>query len=499
MIITLKKFPYKYMEYENRMMAKEIQTVIPNVKSISDSKDIVTVVTNSDVDDDCLVMLALFHSYRAGDDEWKLTLQGKFEGEEVGGKARQHTRYSSHGLHEYKGKYNPQIVRIMLNILGLNGKKVLDPFDGSGTSILECAHVGTNCIGMDINPMACYIANTKVASLSIDTLKAKRIAADLLNKIDRNDTFLEEEGDRLTYLKHWVPEENLRCLESIRDIIQKKRCEESIKDLFLIAASDLIRDYSNQEPSDLRIRKRTSPFPEKEFPEAYGDYLIRIIDKIEYMQQQVGKIESKNHAICCDSKDAVNPLGRARFDGAITSPPYVTALPYIDTQRISLVWLGLCEASEIMELESTLIGSREFRKQGKNEWNDIMDFNKGTLPENIHNLTMKMKNCISEKDGFRKRAMPALTYRYFSDMKSMFINVKKMLKVNAPYALIVGQNRTTLGGTEFRIDTPRLLADIAVDCGWILEDIIELETYKRYGINSKNAINNESMIVLRNR
>jgi len=125
MIITLKKFPYKYMEYEKRMMAKEIQAVIPSVMSISDSKDIVTVVTNSNVDDDCLVMLSLFHSYRVGDDEWKLTLQGKFEGEEVGGKARQHTRYSSHGLHEYKGKYNPQIVRIMLNILGLNGKKVL--------------------------------------------------------------------------------------------------------------------------------------------------------------------------------------------------------------------------------------------------------------------------------------------------------------------------------------------------------------------------------------
>lgn len=499
MKITLRKFPYKYMEYEKRMMSREIQAIVQDASIISETKDTVMFETDAEVSKECVELLVLFQSYRINDSDWSLTLQGKFEGEEVGGKARQHTRYSSHGLHEYKGKYNPQIVRIMLNTLDLNGKKVLDPFDGSGTSVLECAHVGTKCIGTDINPMACYIANTKVSAISIDVSKAKKIAKDLISQITKNDIVKSGSDDRIKYLMHWIPENNLRYLENLRFIIQRKRCEKEIKDLFLVAASDLIRDYSNQEPSDLRIRKRTSPFPEKGFVAAYKDYVLRILERIEYMQSQIGIVHSDNYAICCDIKDAKNPLGKGKFDGAITSPPYVTALPYIDTQRISLVWLGLCEANEIMALEGTLIGSREFRDQGKSEWKDIMESNKSQLPDDIYALITDLNNSLSDKDGFRKKAMPALTYRYFSDMKNMFINVKKMLKVDAPYALIVGHNKTTLGGREFRIDTPKLLATVAVECGWTLEEIVALETYKRYGINSKNAINNESMIILRNR
>ena len=49
------------------------------------------------------------------------------------------------------------------------------------------------------------------------------------------------------------------------------------------------------------------------------------------------------------------------YDAAITSPPYAMALPYIDTQRLSLVWLGLVEPGGIAGLEAELIGSRELR------------------------------------------------------------------------------------------------------------------------------------------
>jgi site-specific DNA-methyltransferase (cytosine-N4-specific) len=83
-------------------------------------------------------------------------------------------------------------------------------------------------------------------------------------------------------------------------------------------------------------------------------------------------------------------------------------------------------------------------------------------------------------------------------MRDMFSNVAKLLKPSAPYALIVGHNRTSLGGKEFFIDTPNLLAELALSVGWSVDEIIPLDTYKRYGINSKNAINKESLILLRN-
>ena len=83
-------------------------------------------------------------------------------------------------------------------------------------------------------------------------------------------------------------------------------------------------------------------------------------------------------------------------------------------------------------------------------------------------------------------------------MKEMFVNVKKMMKEDALYGLVVGHNKTTLGGTEYNIDTPKLLAILAQSCGWSIEELFPLQTYKRYGLNSKNAINRETLIILRN-
>jgi len=83
---------------------------------------------------------------------------------------RQSTRYSVHGLHEYKGKFNPQIVRATANLLrlGLDRKaQILDPFCGSGTSLVEAAHMGWDALGTDINPLAILISNAKIQALKI--------------------------------------------------------------------------------------------------------------------------------------------------------------------------------------------------------------------------------------------------------------------------------------------------------------------------------------------
>ena len=153
---------------------------------------------------------------------------------------------------------------------------------------------------------------------------------------------------------------------------------------------------------------------------------------------------------------------------------------------------------EIKELEASLIGSREMLNKEKASWIASMSINEAELPENLYSLVCEMQASLTDSDGFRKQAVPVLLYRYLTEMKSMFLNVSSMLKNGAPYALIIGHNKTTLGGKKFLLNTPELLAELAESCGWIIEAIIPLETYKRYGINSKNAIGEESMVVLRN-
>lgn len=496
MQIELIKFSYPYMEYEKELQKRELVALLPAATVLSDSKN-ATVIQADNVNLDYIKELTYYQAFKI-DNSIYYTRQGLLEQDETLRVTKQHTRYSTHGLHEYKGKFNPQIVRAISNIFGIKkGHMVLDPFDGSGTTILECAHAGIDAFGTDINPMACFIANAKVSALRIDP----KATASLLNKLKTKlsapcSLTIGDNDERLKYLDSWIPKETLCILETLLKEIETE--DSDVRMFLLVVASDLIRDYSYQEPSDLRIRRRKTPFPKTSFLEAYFQNADKYLKRIEQVQALDGcASKSSNIAINCDIKKD-NPYKNVKFDAAITSPPYVTALPYIDTQRISLVWLGLCDASEIATLEASLIGSREILKCEKNKWENIIDENKCALPNEIYELVCSMNSSLNEKDGFRRQAVPALTYKYFAEMKAMFANVKSMLKENGLYGLVVGHNKTTLGGKEYCIDTPYLLAVLAKECGWEVEELFPLQTYKRYGLNSKNAINKETLVVLRN-
>lgn len=494
MQVLLKPFPYRYMEYEKKLMIRELETFFPSaVACFQNGMWVLENLAKHEIKK--LEWLTFIGEYKVNG-KWYKTFQNKIEEPEHHGPGRQHTRYSTHGVHEYKGKYNPQIVHFMLNLLGITKQsKVLDPFNGSGTTTLECAHLGIRAVGTDINPMACFIANSKLKTFSVDVETARDTVFKFINKFKSTTTSQLCNDERMEYLRKWIPTNNLNVLESIRLFALTQAPELSC--LMLTVASDLIREYSYQEPQDLRIRRRKTPLPTLPLLEAFSTRVTTLLQKIQAARQTIGRNFSyKNYALCCDVKRD-QPFKKNKFDAVITSPPYATALPYIDTQRISLVWLGLCEADQVHKLESCLIGSRETNSGEKDLLKKGFKVNDADLPRELYSLVCDMEKSVSEADGFRRRAVPYLFYRYLSDMKSVFVNVAKMAKDNAPFALIVGHNRTTLGGKTFYIDTPNLLSRLASGCGWRHEETIILETYKRYGLNQKNAIGNESMVILR--
>src|SRR5205823_2452497 len=137
-----------------------------------------------------------------------------------------------------------------------------------------------------------------------------------------------------------------------------------------------------------------------------------------------------------------------------------------DTQRLSLVWLGLTKPSELPRLQSELIGSREFAsKQRSQAQNDLRD-NLAGLPRELHIWCLNLQHRLDETDGFRRQAMPPLLYRYFANMFRVFLGMKKNLRRGARGAFVIGHNHTTLGGTRIDIDTPALLGSLAEHAGY---------------------------------
>src|SRR5439155_26710585 len=99
-------------------------------------------------------------------------------------------------------------------------------------------------------------------------------------------------------------------------------------------------------------------------------------------------------------------------------------------------------------------------------------------------------------NGFRRMNRPALAYRYFRGMSEFFQNVKRHLRPGAKLAFVVGTNRTTVGGTEFTIDTPALLSLVAEHVGYELVETRAMDTYARYDLHKRNSITSEQLLLL---
>lgn len=495
-MVELIRHSYKYFPYELALARREVETLLPKA-SVSETNRGMSLSGN--VDPEIAKRLVYFAGACEGE-KYLPTMQSQLERVNGNGLKRQSTRYSAHGLHEYKGKFNPQIARAILNILDIPiGARVIDPFCGSGTSLLECAHLGMNAIGTDINPLAVFIANAKLAAVS---LPAGQLRHELTAVVKRQRSIkLPTKGKNVAreeYLLSWFTPEIYTDIERLRLAIEATDAS-SVAPLLSIA-SNLLRDYSLQDPNDLRIRRRKSPLPEAPFVKAFEDAAIAFLDKLEDAQEIVPPPVTQSRAILIDSRSvtAQDLAISGKFDCALTSPPYATALPYIDTQRLSLVWLGLIPPTEILPLEARLVGSREVKNgQSKKELLNNLRTNAAKLPVAQAAYCLMLQGALGEGDGFRRQAVPLLLYRYFACMAQVFTSVRPLMKRGAPFALIVGGNHTVLGGKRFDINTPQHLAEIASSCGWTHVETVPLQTYQRYGYHMDNAVTAEGMVIVR--
>jgi hypothetical protein len=488
---------YRYYPYERVLAAREIAALLdsPVQHEVADGIEL----TGAD-DSEPASRLTYFAGVMNGHGLVETT-QSRLESAARLGKNRQATRYSVHGLHEYKGKFNPQVAKAILNIFGIApGQRVLDPFCGSGTMLVECAHIGALGYGTDLNPLAVFLANAKQQALATpaDTLHAilGRLSASL-KRTKRWQTKIANDA-RGAYLQAWFDLDVLQIIEivgsKIRDVVGAHA------PIFLAIASNLLRDYSLQDPKDLRIRRRKSPLPETPFVDALLAACAQFVERIEATQAVLGTKLSPGQAVRRDVTALEPAEFPALFDAAITSPPYAMALPYIDTQRLSLVWLGLLKPQRILGLEAELIGSRELRgpNNGKDDLAAGMRTNDARLPKPEVAFCRKLQKALGSADGFRRQAVPILLYRYFAAMQQSFHSIRSIMRPRAPFALIVGHNHTVLGGIRFGINTPSHLASIASGAGWDVEELIPLQTYRRYGYHMSNAIEAETLIMLRN-
>jgi hypothetical protein len=425
--------------------------------------------------------------------------------------SRRILRYGPHGAHEYRGKFFPQLVRALLNVAEVKqGDMVIDPMCGSGTTLVEASLMGCEAFGADMNPLSVLLSRAKCNILKKrpDALAAEyeSAKADVLKSRRNGETLAWLESlpleDR-AYLKAWFSPRILADLDPIATRVHTTH-DPACRDLFRLCLSNILRRISWQKEADLRIRKEIRPDADldvvtefvTELGRSVGTILSFLFEERAFQPGRAEIIGGDARALVSKGGPLSHLKGRAKV--IVTSPPYATALPYLDTDRLSLCYLGLLSRREHRVRDYEMIGNREVTESRRRAyWSDYQE-HRTNLPKEIVAVIDRIHRLNESADvGFRRRNLPALLARYFLDMQQVFQNMIKLLKRGAPAYVVIGNNHTIAGGKEVDIETDRLLGLIGRSVGLILEQTIPMEMLVSRDIFKKNAVSSETVLCFR--
>lgn len=248
-------------------------------------------------------------------------------------RTRSVNQYLTHWIYPYKGKFHPQMIRALLNIIGLEQEDtVLDSFLGSGTAAVEAQLLGINCIGIDISPLC--VLQSKVKTESLDVLQEiMKWKEEITNRM----------GLTLFNLEN-------KSLDETIDSIPNEKVRNFYKMAKLVAISDEARrgrDFSKAFLKNLEL-----------MISSVKDY----VDIKKELNLNLGKMDIK----VGDSRKL--PLDSESIDGIITSPPYSIALDYVVNDAHALKALGY----NLPEIREEFIGVRGKGQVKINLYNEDM-------------------------------------------------------------------------------------------------------------------------------
>jgi SAM-dependent methyltransferase len=506
--VELVKVPYKLWPYEQELRIREVGTVL-GVQGTESKLGSLHLTLNC-LSVDKLRRLTFTHAFRSDHLSQEATWQAALEnGDALAPTSqRKDPKYATHGIHAYKGKFYPQLAKCLFNLARLQpGQRVIDPFCGSGTVLLEAHLNGLSAFGVDLNPLAVKIARVKTQVLEIDPYIRDRHLAMFADRLtcpeDSDESLRIFPGDVLGELISWFPRPVLRKLGWLLGEIQQVP-EPRIRDFLEVVLSSLVRDVSQQEPRDLRIRRRHTPLPDAPAYELFRARLNELRLRLQQFAERskfapnVFPPAQVVHGDCRDIDTFFkNGIQEGRFDALVTSPPYATALPYIDTDRLSILLLLGLKSRDRSAIEASLIGTREINRKKRDELDRMIDGGdfEGIVSPLARSIIREVRELNRTSDGgFRKQNTAALLYAYFKDMSRALQNLDRMLREGASAFFVIGDNKTVAGGKEIRVESGLVLQEIGLSLGWSRVDAIPITVTTENRLHVKNSITQNKIV-----
>jgi DNA modification methylase len=361
------------------------------------------------------------------------------------------------------------------------GSVVFDPFCGSGTVPVTARMLGAKGIGIDMMPIAAFVADAKCqwdtdpvalwkAALEVSSLRSPpTIGKPFLKETDRQ-------------FKPEVLRSLLRLKENISTVD-----EGPVRTLLRLAFASILIDSSNlkRAPCLGYTRKLglSADSPYELFLEAVG----RTKADLEALQRDRRKWGPRAEVRLGSS--AVVRLPENSVDLAITSPPYVNGMDYVMNYKIDLAWMGFIESYEqLAALRASMVACDNIpRSTAAGHQPTAAVLSDRWLDSVARSITQN----IDRKGSYRRDDMGAIVQKYFDDLLPVIANVFRSLRPGGRFVVVNGDS--LIAGTYVPGDM--IFARLASSVGFSVESF-EVARTRRSG-QRRGFLLRESVVVLR--
>ena len=359
------------------------------------------------------------------------------------------TKPYTHGFHTYPAMFIPQVARRLLLSYSKKGDTICDIFCGSGTALIESKLLGRNSYGIDLNPLAIFLAKVKTTPIN-PTLIVKEYI-NLLAKIDKIKNS-EIKKPKFKNLEFWFKDNVIVELAKIKKAIKTIK-NKNVQDFFMAAFSEIIRKSSNTKNGEFKLVRIKKELLENYNPNVLNLFKQKIELNIKGMENFYRDVDKKSWVkIIYGDSSKDNKIKNNSIDCIITSPPYGdsrTTVAYGQFSRLSAQWIDIFDKPDSASgVDNELLGGRATT--------DLLHcLDSKYLTESLEK--------IAKKD--EKRAREVLSF--YLGLNDCLIRAHKILKSKKYFCIVIG-NRLV---KQVRIPTDFIIAELAQKIGFDCDDI----------------------------
>jgi hypothetical protein len=335
---------------------------------------------------------------------------------------RGNLRSTRHGWLRLTPAYSVELVRQLLRKRSRPDLPVLDPFCGTGTTLVTCAEQGIACRTVDINPFLRWLAEVKSRPYSaLDLKRAEALVRVMAKAASRGKG--QAWVPPLYKIEKWWDPVSLSALSRAFAELRGKRGK--ARDLAALAFCRVLIEVGN-----VSFRHQSMSFRPRVRSEDVATELLRAFEALAPAAREPMRNEGAA-VLIGDSRQLPAILPERSCGGVVTSPPYVNRMSYIRELRPYMYWLGfLDDGRQAGELDWRAIGGT---------WGVATSMLGAWRPET--KLALPQLHTLTRKIAERSPLLSRYVQRYFCDMDRHVAGLREVLAAGAEAHYVIGNSK----------------------------------------------------------